>query len=276
MKILGDFILMGIRGRDHSDLNRPRDLDAVLDSLLSHRLVPAEKISSILLNYRWEVQDSFFCLVVDSKFDSEEKSALHSFAAQLSLPHISSLYTFFQNRLVLIVNLTKSEAARESVLNRMLPLLRDNLITAGISGIFTDFKNLYYYYRQALFAYRTGRNRNPEYWYFRWENYLCDYYVSKCCEHTIPEALYPEGLRRLMEHDAENGTEYVKLLRQYLEHDRNIAAASRALYLHRNTFLYRLDRTEKLLQMDLGAARNRFILTMALEIMERGAAPSLN
>ena len=63
----------------------------------------------------------------------------------------------------------------------------------------------------------------------------------------------------------------MSLLRSYLENDRNIAVTSRILYLHRNTFIYRLERIGEILQMDLEVPRNRLILLIALEILQNQA-----
>lgn len=271
LSLLAVFVRRGIREKDASDLNRPKDFDAILGSLLSHRLVPEGKIESLLLNYRWNISDSYLCMAIDSKFDTSEKATLRAFAQQLTLPHASFFYTFYRDRLILILNITKSLTDRETFLKLTLPHLRDNLVSAGISDIFTDFKNLYYYYLQALNACRLGQKKHPEHWYFRWEDYLDSYYISKCQENTIPEALYPAGLQRLIRHDAEKGSNYVSLLRSYLENDRNIAVTSRILYLHRNTFIYRLERIGEILQMDLEVPRNRLILLIALEILQNQA-----
>ncbi|MCG2731302.1 MAG: hypothetical protein L6276_13655, partial [Acetobacterium sp.] len=86
-------------------------------------------------------------------------------------------------------NLTRSGITRNAVLSSMVPQLRDWLFKAGISTVFSDFKNLYYYYKQAEYALSVGKSIDSSFWYYRFEDYLLPYIVKKSKEKLIPEAL---------------------------------------------------------------------------------------
>ena len=55
----------------------------------------------------------------------------------------------------------------------------------------------------------------------------------------------------LKKHDEENQTQYMETLRVYLEQHLSATQAARELFIHRSTFLYRLDRIREILQSDL-------------------------
>ncbi|HCT92742.1 MAG TPA: hypothetical protein DF613_15385 [Lachnospiraceae bacterium] len=53
----------------------------------------------------------------------------------------------------------------------------------------------------------------------------------------------------------------------FLQNERNIAKTIRIMYIHRNTFLYRIRRIQQILGMDLELPRIRLLLWNALQIL---------
>ena len=80
--------------------------------------------------------------------------------------------------------------------------------------------------------------------------------------------LIPAGLRNLLSYDRDHGTEYTRCLRVFLENSMNIARTVADLYIHRNTFLYRLERIKKLLDMDLDDPDVRLLLLLSYRILD--------
>lgn len=74
------------------------------------------------------------------------------------------------------------------------------------------------------------------------------------------------ALGPLLEADRESGSEYVKTLTAYFEHDRHHDRTAAALHVHVNTLRYRLDRVRALLGVDLRDTHSRFILELATRI----------
>ncbi|PLW71807.1 CdaR family transcriptional regulator, partial [Streptomyces sp. DJ] len=68
----------------------------------------------------------------------------------------------------------------------------------------------------------------------------------------------------LLAHDAENGTDLVRLLAVYLEHGRNKSAAADAAHLSRPSFYDRLRRVERVLGVDLDQVESCLSLHVAL------------
>ena len=84
--------------------------------------------------------------------------------------------------------------------------------------------------------------------------------------------MIPDGLLRLLEHDRAHSSDYVRILRVYLDQDRSIAETIRILYMHRNTFLYRIGRIQEILAMDLDNPDNRLLLQIALRLLDHHPA----
>ncbi len=79
---------------------------------------------------------------------------------------------------------------------------------------------------------------------------------------------YTHYLQPLLAYDHKNNTSFTPTLKAYLAHHLNIATTSRALFIHRNTLLYRIDKIKSLLPVDLEQEKNTFALQLALKLYE--------
>ena len=81
-------------------------------------------------------------------------------------------------------------------------------------------------------------------------------------------ALQSGKVAALVEHDAAKGTNYVATLRAYLDHFGEVVAAADALYVHRNTFRYRLARLLQIAQLDLDDPAERLVTHLQLRFLD--------
>lgn len=268
IKILGDYLGKSLSLGHYFQFDRAVLMDYVLENLLLHKLLPDETIDDFLSSLGWRGDETFTCMVLQTKIEKDASDALPVIALSLSAQFHSECYTIFKDAIVFVFNMTRLKTDNKKLLSDMLPKLRDRLLTASVSSSFRSFKNLYYYYTQAIIAQEIGRKKNPTRWYFRFEDYHLDYLIYRCTKNTPPESLIPEGLYRLLEHDSEKGSDYMNLLRTYLMNERNIAKTTRNAFLHRNTFLYRIQKIGELLQMDLDDPDTRTTLLLAYYILK--------
>jgi len=77
---------------------------------------------------------------------------------------------------------------------------------------------------------------------------------------------YNETLGLLVEHDDRKQGDLIRTLSGFFEANGNLAEASKALDVHRNTLVYRLGRISELTGLDLEKADNRLILHLALKV----------
>jgi DNA-binding PucR family transcriptional regulator len=74
----------------------------------------------------------------------------------------------------------------------------------------------------------------------------------------------------LQEHDRARGSDLVRTLRTYFAAGTNASEAADRLFLHRNSMLYRLERIQKLIGLDLKDDRVALALRLGLLVNERG------
>ena len=269
IQVLGQYVKKALISRGTNAFDRPVEMDQTLRALAADQPVFGDNISAVLRHCGWKGKDRFVCMSLCLKGRGNTPQNMVDACLMLSSLLGNDCYTVFEDRIIYVFDLTQAGMTREQLLETLLPILRDNLLEAGISTTYDNFHQLHFFFKQAETARTLGVLKNPTYWYFCYEDYQVDDLLDKCLKDTIPDTLIPDGLKALISHDKKKGTEYVELLRIYLESERNIAETIRRAYIHRNTFLYRIGRIEKILDMDLNDPQNRLILELAFAVLDK-------
>lgn len=268
IKVIGDLLAKSIDRKQLRIYAKPEDLGPVLHGLLAHELQPEERIAHLLGKLGWDMHDEYACLVLELRSREHTEDALRSLEMGIERRMPGTCGTVYDDSIVMVCNLRKMGKTAGQMLSDELPHLRDNLLMASLSSTYGDFRELYYYYRQAESALEAGLAEDPTRWAFDAEDYRMEFLLRKAGEGSTAGVLVPDGLKRLAENDRQKGTDYVGMLRGYLDNDRNIADTTRMIHVHRSTFLYRFQKVEAMLGMDLDDPDVRLYLQVALRLME--------
>lgn len=101
-------------------------------------------------------------------------------------------------------------------------------VTTTRFAVYAERKQAIHNYDDYKF-YAVADLAEPE----QWENYL-----------TV-------SFKGILDYDAKNGTEYLKTIQYYLVNDANLQKASEAMFMHKNTLVYRMKRIRELFGVDL-------------------------
>jgi hypothetical protein len=267
ISVLGDAVKDGLQIKAARDQWHPRRLDEIVAGILDRHSVEENEIKAALAESGWAVSDRYFCLaIVPSELDIMGKTLL-SLADRLSAMMPGSCCLVHNSIIVCLCNLSAIKADRKTLQARLLPKLRDSFLKTGMSAVFSDFKKLYSYYQQSLIALRLGEKGKKGAWYYDFSDHALDYMVENSKGELVAESLCPEGLLRLRQHDREQGTDYEHVLRVYLENNMNAVQTQRKLYMHRNTFYFKLNRLKEILDMNLEDFSVRLYLMLAFRLM---------
>jgi sugar diacid utilization regulator len=89
------------------------------------------------------------------------------------------------------------------------------------------------------------------------------------------EEFYEESVAPIARYDEQYRTDLVGTLAAYLDHDGKLGAAAQALYAHRHTVAYRLERIKELTGLDPARYEDRERLSLGLKIHRLTRRPSL-
>lgn len=142
---------------------------------------------------------------------------------------------------------------------------QDSNIYVGIGTVVNRMKDIYISYEKAYMAYQLTKTAIPK--------NLLDYEglgVYKILADVKEPEIYPafvqETLGELLKYDRENGTEYIKILEAYFENECNIINTAAALYCHKNTLAYKLNKIKDILRYDILSNENRTKIMLSFYI----------
>ena len=87
-------------------------------------------------------------------------------------------------------------------------------------------------------------------------------------------SFYDETVEPLVRYDRQYSTDLLGTLEQYMAHDCNMNATARAIFAHRHTVAYRLDRVRELTGLDPSLSEDRERLGLGAKVY-RTLAPTL-
>lgn len=132
----------------------------------------------------------------------------------------------------------------------------------GIKEIHLSFEKAYTAYQLTKTAIRTNLLCYDELGIYK--------ILADVKEETVYPAFVQETVGALMEYDKKNHSEYMKVLEEYFENDCSIMYTAQALYCHKNTLSYKLDKIKKILGYDILKNENRVKIMVAIYILRLG------
>ena len=118
-------------------------------------------------------------------------------------------------------------------------------------------------HREAQLAVALQENTGDGHLVLTWESLGAYQILSTVEDLQGVERFVQQQLGRLLEHDSQRNAELVETLYRFLESGCNQATAAAALFVHRNTVKYRLDRISMITGWDLADPDRRFNLQLA-------------
>lgn len=143
----------------------------------------------------------------------------------------------------------------------------DMRLVGGIAGPTDALVDWPSYHQQALQAMEVGQRLSLEelveyssLGVYRLLGQLDDIpAVKEFCEHVIGP---------LVKYDLEHRSNLVHTIEEYFNHHGNVSQTAEALFIHRNTLLYRLERIQELTEHDLNQSDMRLALHLALKLWQ--------
>ncbi len=250
-------------------LNMGNDIEQFFREYLDGDIQDQSIVMKMLQFLDWKQDDHYLCLRLETG-----RQNIRMLSSAATLGHIETQipegHAFMHNNgITVLVNLTYSHTRISDVLSSLAILLREGLLKMGASSEIYDFMQLSQGYYQARTALELGKKSGSMNWCCRFDDYLLEYLLSQGGEHLSPELLCSNKLLILKQYDEKNKTELYRTLRVYLELERNVLQTAKTLFIHRSTLFYRLERIQKLADVDYEDARERLVLQLSFQILEQ-------
>lgn len=250
--------------------------------MLTQRAISAGKIGDapdnffIELLYRKHVDEAWFArhlqtlnirngdlmqlLVTVPREEKPSSSSLKRLESEMRNRFASSTTFLYQDSVVTILFGIGQLQVSNNISLALDSFSHQELAYCGISLSFYDLRHLRFYYRQALSALDALKTKKPftlddngrRRWYrfYDGECFFHDFLHRYDIDVDSHWLIHPR-VQRLHEYDIANDSNNVECLKTYLEHGCSIKNAAEAMYMHYNTFLYRIERIKEVADIDL-------------------------
>lgn len=177
------------------------------------------------------------------------------------------LCTPLRDHIVVLLNLDSS-APLPRLLSDFRLFCSKNQLLAGLSPCFTDIAKLRHNYRCALDAIGVGSLIWKDENLYVFEELRIYKFIATCARYFPLDDLLPNYLIKLIEYDRENHSDLLESLYYYVYTVKNTKAAAELLHVHRNTLLYRLEKVNSIMEVDLEDGDVFLHLMLAFKFLE--------
>lgn len=243
-------------------------LHSLFQTILAGKSINHTFISQQLDALGWRFEDHYICIILEDSHMNAENPDLRSICSYIenSMPWACAF--IYKNNIVIYINQSKAQLTVSAISEKLAYFIRDQLLKAGYSRCMPGHMDLYEQYVQAHAALEMGKCKRPSLWIHHFNEIALDYILEEATKKLPGYMISHEKLLKLKYIDNLHHTEYVKTLRCYLNNHCNAVQTAKALYIHRSTFLYRLDKIKDILHTDLNNPDETLYLMLSLHFIE--------
>lgn len=156
----------------------------------------------------------------------------------------------------------------ERIISKAEDTFPDVKLTAAIGKTVPHINQIHQSFYQAQETLRLMRNSlsTSGSQIFHFEEFIVQHFLMNNIERNEMEAYFHQTLGELLRQDQENQSELLVTLESLVANRFNIAETSRALFIHRNTLLYRMEKIESILRLDFKDAEELLKIQLGLKI----------
>ena len=226
------------------------------------------EISQQLVSAGWLSSHDYQCVLINVSILDAKNLTLRSICSYVEEIIPASCAVEHQGNAVIFINLSLCPLDQNKIHQKLAGFIRDSLLTAGYSRRMLGHFNFYRQYVQASTALQVGTRQNPSKWIHQF-NEIAMYYIYEQSTKKLPAYMIcHERLLELKYEDETNHTELYQTARCYLELHQSIARTSEALFIHRSTLLYRLEKIRNILKTDFSDPQELLYLLLSFYLIE--------
>ena len=243
-------------------------LHGLFRRILSDRTADYIEMSRQLSRLDWKEEDTYFCLVFKVTYLDKKKLAANVICSHIEKAYHYSCSFLYQEDIVTFFDVSKEGKDLDTIAGEMKYFIRESFLKAGYSRAMPGHGNLRRQYVQACVALDVGSRIRPYLWIHHFNSVAFPYLLEQSTRRLPGYMVSHEGLLALQRHDAVQHTEYMKTLRVYLDQNLNAMQTAKELFIHRSTFLYRLEKIKEILDSRLDDPDELVYLSLSFRLLD--------
>ncbi|MCC8164190.1 MAG: helix-turn-helix domain-containing protein [Lachnospiraceae bacterium] len=251
---------------DHSSA---LSLHQIFRTLLTDPSADYVEISQQFSSAGWLSSHSYQCILLKTGILDFKNLTLRSICSYAENTIPASCAVEHQGNVVVYVNLDLCSLSPDEVSQKLANFIRDSLLNAGYSRKMLGHFNFQRQYQQATIALQVGRRINPSLWIHHFNQDIALRYIMEQSTKKLPAYMIcHEKLIALKNADAGSHTQLYRTLRCYLENHQSITRTAEALFIHRSTLLYRLEKIRDFMKSDFSKPDELLYLLLSFHLLE--------
>ncbi|MCR4434975.1 MAG: helix-turn-helix domain-containing protein [Clostridiales bacterium] len=249
-------LLCDVIGAEMQKSKFSRDSRGVLYETLIRSLLDKDVKENDLLDERvnslgLDLKGNLYILTVNIKHFDKLKYSISYLVSLLENILANSKSVLYGDHIVMLISCSHSNFLDDANLKELKEFFRKNKLVGGLSRCFHDLKDIRYHYRQSLKAIEFGTRSNRKKTLYIYDDYAISHLLHICSNYEDLKEFCHPSLFALMDYDCRNSTSYTQTLYTYLLHNGNQMDSANALQIHRGTLIYRIEKIEAIMNINL-------------------------
>lgn len=204
-----------------------------------------------------EIQDS---LPSDALIDNLGKTLTNIFS--------NSIYLVQDGMIILFSSMSPDSPVTEEMIVSWEDFARVNNLKVGVSSMFRELPDVRPYLEQAKAAVLAGETYSPKNHLFMYDDYRLAVIASKLSSEPFPYSYCYQPLQKLLEYDLANHSQLTYTLYLHLCHLKDPSAAYSELFIHKNTFYFRIEKIRGIMGVNIYAPEVITQITLTFMILQ--------
>lgn len=233
--------------------------------LLAGVHVDDEQLELLLSYPRWEKEDLYQIYVAQVASPDLGKDQMNLFSHTIEQQMQQCVIIRKFPDIIILCNLSRYQGMPPlDILTRLADGAKIHL-SCSLPGV--GIINIHYLMNQALASLGYGRLQFPEKKFHEFYQYAMDYIIEAKNLSDCIHACHPDVLA-LWKHRRNSSDYKFDTLKAYLNNERSLVNTAQALYVHRNTLVYRVRRLTEFLHYNLDDVYTRDYMKLSIRTLE--------
>lgn len=254
--------------------------EQVMNQLLFNYQQHASHLTETLEQLGFPKNTEYGIIVCATRNDSiniQRYNAMILMAFQQRYEHF--IHFQYRNQLIYLIDRTRVKTTTipfsttvENIYEKIEEKYGELGLAIGMGGFYTAPKKIHKSYEEALTVIRLSQLHNNRYLY-KYKDIGAYQIIMNVDNQKIIEQFRQNMLGRLYKYDELNDTDFISFLRIFLEENGSTNKISQRVFVHRNTVLYKVNKLEMLLDMDLSntfTKTNLYLSFLIEDILKHG------
>lgn len=210
-------------------------------------------------------EGNMYCLVIET---ARTSSALNTYRIrnQFENRFANTKTLLYNGEIIILLSVPKDHFLTQKQIEVATELCVENGLYAGLSNCFDNIMKLAEYYKQALRAIELGICTTNRPSLFLYKQHYLEHIKNIFLQKESSDTFCHPKMRFLLNYDKKHHSELAYTLYMYLLHERNTAAASAAMFMHRTSLIYRFKKIVSLIGDEFEDAKERQYLIISYEL----------